>query len=271
MPRIFGLSISTVYRNIMLTALVALAAVIAAELAPGRNRQQTTQPNRDEQLLATRVAEFSVHGVPLPQAVELLSKKTGVPIRAEWGPLKEYRDKTVTVDISDERLDEVIAAIFDTRRVNPDGLRDFVDFDIVNGVLVISSMKGLAQSRLVWRLYDVRDLVADDYWGYPGHTGEVLAAKWKDQQALLAFAPSSSITPASPDVRDARLLDLALLIRQGAGMRNWEYTAGYGVILPAGHALVQPYGGRIAVLQTRYGHRKVEELLAHLRMPVQAK
>jgi hypothetical protein len=61
------------HRNILLTLLFLLVAVVAVDLSPAR--RAAAAPD-DENILATRASDFKVQALPLPRAVEFLSKKT---------------------------------------------------------------------------------------------------------------------------------------------------------------------------------------------------
>ncbi len=218
---------------LMLMALIAAAAVWWL----------ATQPNRQDRLLATRVGEFSAHGIPLHQVLASLSKKTAVPITVDWVELEAYRDKLIDVDLHGERLDDAIASLFSTERVNPNGVEPWVDFDVTRGSLTVTTMGGLAAQCMNARIYDVRDLLTEKFWGAESEPNEL----------------------GLPG--DRHLRDIGLLIRGGAGVRNWDYVGGnsFGTLVPTGHAWMKRCKDRLLVMQTHYGHRKIAAFLNALR------
>jgi hypothetical protein len=241
-----------VFRNIVLTVLLIVAIVIAAELArPGPAPPPLDDRAENEfasarKVLERRISELNLHGITVQQSLELVHRQTGVPIEVNWNSLENVRDRQVDIELRDVAIGDLLQFLFCLDRYD----QAFYplqqpEFDVIHGTIVVgksvfNDSRTFPVGALTLRSYDVRDLLTDEYWGY-----------------------ESGPKPAK--VGDARLGELSWLVQNLAGMKNYEVQAGTHGQEPSGTACIYAMAGRLFVVQTAYGHLQVEDFLARLR------
>jgi hypothetical protein len=232
-------------RNILLTALLIVAIVIAIEMRATRPRTQA-EPELSavvQECLDRRIPNLVIYGGTYREAIEQMKRATGVPINVDWTTIPKWDAQKIDIELHDIALGDAVAYLF---RMDRMGFSDAeqVDFEILNDHLFITSSKRFPPSAVALRLYDVRDLLTDQYWG-------------------CASGPDPTQTQL------ARLDALARLIEAFAGSRNWIMGSRRG----GSHGLGEEFGygdirfgaGRLFVNQTTRGHRQVEAALERLR------
>lgn len=245
------------YRNVLLTVLVLLTAVVAIELwhparartVPAPNDEAAFQTNR--RLLETRIPDLDLRNITVGEAIEQIRKATHVPIAVNWQSLEELRKRPVDIELQNVTLGDAVQFVlcldaYDWAQFNiPQA-----DFDVVNGTLVIGATtqghrpSGFPPRALRLRVYDVRDLLSDSYWGYLSTGGQDTARG------------------------DSRLDELEGLVEHYSGMKNWArqgVTGSFSGHEPDGFASMSGLAGRLFVVQTTYGHLRTEAFLERLR------
>jgi hypothetical protein len=245
------------YRNVLHTTLVLLTAVIAVKLwrpshtppPPAPNDEAAFAANR--RLLETRIPDLDLRNVTVGEAIETIRKATHVPIAVNWQSLDELRKRPVDIELRDVTLGDAVQCILCLDRFNgvQFGLSQ-ADFDVVDGTLVIGATSrgnqtsGFPPRTLRMRVYDVRDLLSDAYWGYQSTGGQKMARG------------------------DSRLDELQNLVQSYSGMKNWErqgITGSFSGHEPEGFASIYGFAGRLFTVQTTYGHMRTEAFLERLR------
>jgi hypothetical protein len=245
------------YRNVLVTLLVLLTGVVAIELwhpartppAPAPDDEAAFQANR--RLLETRIPDLDLRNVTVGEAIEQVRKATHVPIAVNWQSLDELRKRPVDIELQNVTLGDAVQFVlcldrYDWAQFNiPQA-----DFDVVNGTLVIGAtrqgnhLSGFPPRALRMRVYDVRDLLSDSYWGYQSTGGQNIARG------------------------DSRLDELQGLVQNFAGMKNWDPGPRMGTFSgyePEGFASIYGFAGRLFIVQTTYGHMRTEAFLERLR------
>lgn len=245
------------YRNVALTILVVLTAIIALELA--RAPRPTPAPTPDDEaafqanrrVLETRIPELDLYNTNVGQAIELIRQATHVPIAVNWQSLDELRKRPVDIELHNVTLGDAIQFVLCL-----DQYDEFqfpmpqAEFDVANGTLMIgpgrsgTTGSSFPARALRLRAYDVRDLLTDAYWGYQPAGGQNTARG------------------------DSRLDELQGLVRSYSGLKNWDLGPKFGTYSgqePEGQASIYGFAGRLFVLQTTYGHMRVEAFLERLR------
>jgi hypothetical protein len=158
----------------------------------------------------------------------------------------EVRDRQVDIELHDVAVGDVLQFLFCLDRYD---LAFYPypqpEFDVIHGtVLIATSVQGTSRTfpagALTLRIYDVRDLLTDEYWGYQSADQSVFEG-------------------------DSRLGELRWLVQNLAGMKNYELQSGTHGQEPEGFASINSSAGRLFVVQTAYGHLQVEAFLARLR------
>ncbi|HET6246089.1 MAG TPA: hypothetical protein VFE47_00175 [Tepidisphaeraceae bacterium] len=234
-------------QNAMWTLLFVLLAVIGVEMARAIRRPPPAAPSpvqnqADETaelaLLDRKIDRLSLENATLKQAVEALQTKTGVPIEVDWTDLEKWRDMQVDLELHGARLGDVIAFLFSLHRSRTYQCSQ-ADFAAVDGKVLITGSKVLPVTAMYERVYDVRDLLSDEYWG---------------------CAPGT----VTGQVYDGRSTELCRLLTEQSEIRNWKAVNVFGQM--DGTATYLDFGGRLFITQTAYNHRRVRSVLKRLRI-----
>jgi hypothetical protein len=253
------------YRNVALTLLVILTAIIALELARAPRRVPAPSPGDEaafqanRRVLETRIPDLDLRNTTVGEAIELIRQTTHVPIAANWQSLDDLRKRPVDIELHNVTLGDAMQFLLCLDQYDASYFPiPQAEFDVANGMLMIAAPgRRFAQNSnfpsrsLRLRIYDVRDLLNDSYWGYDS-TGGQNAARG-----------------------ESRLDELQYLVQTYAGMKNWQYGIRQGPNAsgggsssgqePNGPASVYGLAGRLFVVQTTYGHMRTEAFLERLR------
>jgi hypothetical protein len=244
----------SMYRNVVLTILAITTSFIAIRLAlpaapPGLDpfkSERIFQANR--QVLEKRIAHLSLKNMTVGQAIEQLCAQAGVPLAANWKGLEQTRDRPVDSELRDVTFGDAVQFLLCLDRsdwsYNP---YPQVEFDVANGSVFIGLGNALSAAppefparAMTVRIYDVRDLLTDEYWGY---------------------ISTASVTANG----ESRLGTIAQLVQRHAGLKNWELSGGTNDHGGLGVASMNWIAGRLVVAQSTYGHMRIEAFLARLR------
>ena len=260
------------YRNVMLTVLVLATGIIATELRPPRHPALPVPTPEDEvafqanrRVLETRIPELDLRDTTVGPAIDRIRQAARLGLAVNWQGLEDLRDRKVDIVLRNVAVGDAIQFVLCLDQYDVSYMPiPQAEFDIVSGTLILGAPRILMQrdpnqfpERLLRvRVYDVRDLLTDEYWGY---------------------ASTASQTRAH---EDARLHEVVGLVRQYAGMKNWAIetrSAGtHSSIMsltsePDGSAALNGFAGRLIAVQTTYGHMQIEAFLARLRAMHQGK
>ena len=241
------------YRNVLLTALVLLTAVVAIELSrPARTRAAPASDDEaafaaNRRVLEIRIPDLDLRNVTVGEAIEQIRRATRVPIAVNWESLDDLRKRPVDIELQNVTLGDAVQFVlcldqYDTYQFP----MPQAEFEVANGTLMIGASRGgnFPERALRLRVYDVRDLLTDSYWGYQSTGGQTTARG------------------------DSRLDELQGLVRTYAGMKNWNpgmQSGSFSGNEPGGLASMYGFAGRLFVVQTTYGQMRVEAFLERLR------
>ena len=174
------------YIKIMLTRLVIATAGLAIVMSRRANSPAIAPVQPVADVLDTPVYRISLESVTYEQAVAALSKNSGVQISIDpsaLGRVGSFRGaspgssfifggSTLSVALDD------LSHLFEKN-----GDRLFYH-DNGDGKVVISAFE---DGRPCTRVYDVRDLLTDQYWGVPSDAGHAQANQSTRLQSLVSF------------------------------------------------------------------------------------
>jgi hypothetical protein len=225
------------YVRIMLTLLVAATAFIAVRLAiPSRSVPvSVSTPGVAEAALDGTIDSLEFNATPAEQAVKVIEQKTGIHIVVNWDSLVKRGvspQSPVTASLQYVAVSDALHAILQA------GNKDWrLTSNSLGDTLTLSVLDDVPRYRLSVRVYDVRDLLTDEYWGAKS---EAAAATEIDRL--------NSLTGLVDTYVRGERLDIQRLDDTGP---------------PTPH--VTGFAGKLIVSQTTEGHRRVEHFLAWLR------
>jgi hypothetical protein len=246
------------YRNVALTILVILTAIVALELArapralPAPTPEDETAFEANRRVLETRIAELNLHNTTVGEAIERIRQATHIPFAVNWESLEKLRDRPIDAELHDVALGDAVQFVLCLDQYDASQFPlPQADFDVVNGTLIIggprrgsSAPNNFPPRALRMRMYDVRDLLAEPYWGYRPNPKQA-AERSEDRAQALGW-----------------------LVQSEAGMKNWDIShrpGSFNGFEPGGFASLNVWAGRLFVVQTTYGHMRIEAFLARLR------
>jgi hypothetical protein len=236
------------YRNVVLTLLTVTAIYIAVRLSHPKpallpvDDEQIFQANR--QVLEKRFAVLALRNTTVGGAIEQLCRGADVPLAANWKDLEGLRDHPVDIELRNVSLGDAMQFLLAL-----DGLyryRSLPDFSVANGTLVIAAHArqpyAFPVRSMTVRVYEVGDLLTDEFWG----------------------CKLSGTIPADGDSRIQALQDL---LQEDGGLVNWPRATGsLSMATQDDFASITSFGTKLVVLQTTYGHMRIESFLAQLRV-----
>lgn len=231
------------YVKIMLTLLVAVSAFIALRLAvpPAASPLVVAgAPGVADLALDSKIDFLELNAVPASQAVKVIEQKAGIHIVVKWDALgMQSISPSTPVTLS---LQNVVTADALASVLQSDGKDWQLTCNTSGDTATVSVLDRIPTLETSVRVYDVRDLLTDEYWGVKSEASEA-----QSNQKL-------------------RTDSLMNILTAYAGAVGWD---------PSDHfrgrqsAVVttekQEFAGRIIVTQSTQGHRRVEEVLAWLR------
>ncbi|HWE97017.1 MAG TPA: hypothetical protein VG269_23850 [Tepidisphaeraceae bacterium] len=227
---------ATRWMNAMVTLLAASMAIIAVKLAvPRRMSAPLREKNIVEQKLMERIPELKLKGMAVDEAVKELGKIAGVNIVVKWEFPQDNRPRhrIVDVDLHDISLLAALHCIVgEDMHCNAEG-----------EVVMVGPPWSFYSADMTVRVYDVRDLISDEYWG--------------------SKSPQADAVP----VEEARSHAIVRAVKDYTNIENWVQSGLSTRAGPSsgGQATATACAGRLIVLQTTDGHLKVEKLLELLR------
>jgi hypothetical protein len=232
--------------KVLLTSVVVLLTIIAFELR--RSAWTNTPPPLQPQLpfaeskLNERISTFKLDNVSVSDAVKALSSRCGIPISVDWAGLTSSNEppvstRVVTLDMSDVPVWAILKSIFAQPSLTWD---DSLHFAVVGDTVFVTRGQSLATIEMSLCVYDVRDLLSDDRWGSASDPATVAIRK-----------------------REVALIDA---IRAYSVAGDWRPQPTIGGLGMGANMCI--YSGDLIVVESSYGHRKVQEFLAQLRNPV---
>lgn len=243
------------YVKLLLGVLVLLAAGIVFALARPRPPGVAGAALAPDPL-DSNVPDVHLKDVPLSEAVDTLARLTRTNIRVNWDQLAAfgYRPGTaVELDLHDVTLLAALRVLFE-RDETPD--RPTLAYDADGGVISIADAEK-TPARLVVRVYDVRDLVSDEYFGRPPRPADGgVGVPAEDRVGNLAAAVRRYIGQPEPGGQSGGLF--------GSSGRAWPVPAGSGALA---NPNVRGWGGRLIVVDSMAAQREVQLLLMRLRDP----
>lgn len=233
---------TAMYTKIMLTILIAASTFIAMRLAIPRASPPLVggAPGLADAALDSKIDSLELNAVPAGQAVKLLEQKTGIHIVVDWDALgKQSVSPTTPVTLS---LKNVVTSDALNSVLQSDGKDWQLTCNTSGDTATIFVLDRIPTLQTSVRVYDVRDLLADEYWGV-----------------------NSSASEAQVNQKQ-RMDSLMNLLTAYAGAVGWDPSARFGGQQSEVVATEKKeFAGRIIVTQTTQGHRRVEEVLAWLR------
>ncbi|MDB5300767.1 MAG: hypothetical protein JWO87_2430 [Phycisphaerales bacterium] len=227
------------YVKIVLTLLLAVSAFIAVRLAipPRAAPVAVPAPGAAEAALEADIDSLEFNATPAEEAVKVIEQKTGIHVVVDWdGLANRYavsRQAPVIASLRKVKVADALHVI-----LLPHDLDAPLASVSVGDTITISAAEDVPGYQVSVRVYDVRDLLTDDYWGMKSPESEAAAMQ---NDRLRALVPLVS-TYVHGDRQD---------IRTGNGpVQDFPVTA---------------FAGKLIVKQTTGGHRRVEQLLAWLR------
>jgi hypothetical protein len=197
--------------------------------------------------------DFDVVEMPLKDVCLMLRQNTGIELLLQMKKLEEASvsaDTPITKSLHQVRLSTLLELVLSDLELT------YVEKD---GLLLITTPED-AESRMVVRVYDCRDLLA---MAAPASADKLVlpAARPIDSKPNTAFDQllggknSESIRPISE--HDLRAMRLISLVQANIDTHTWAKTGGPGEI--------SEFNGLVVVTQTEQTHDKIERLLDMLR------
>jgi len=230
------------YVRWMLTLIALLLSVIAYRMIfPGPIPPPVPAPDPMETMLDRRLPEFKVENMGVDDVVALLAKQGHVPIHVDWADVQfhvKFKDHPVSVDLHDVPVWVALKTIF-----GDDWINQGIHFNVENGEVLVGLGNFFKPEELHVRVYDLRDLLTDEYW-------------------------DETTPPEKRDVvRHERASAMIFLIQSEAALRNYSFPGGSrnndGSL--DGFAWESEMPGQFVVGQTSYGQRQIEIAIARLR------
>jgi hypothetical protein len=255
------------YVKVMLTLLVALAAVIALALGrppspPDALAGRVEVPNP----LNTVIDEVELVDISLEQAVDVLRRKTGANIVVNWNEFEGTgidRSQPVETDLRNVSLLAALRVLFDHGKPSRGQHGEFrlprYDCEFSGGVVAVFN-PFVRPPQLLARAYDVRDLLADRFYLPPAPAPDSKAAP----RSNASGEERADGSAADDDGPAARLAELVKLVQRDPACADpmWAATSfAGGTPTPSVHG----WGGRLIVVQTAERHRNIEAMLEALR------
>jgi hypothetical protein len=230
------------YVKVMLTILVAVSAFIAVRLAfpPSSPPLVGQAPGVADAALDAKIDSLELDAVPASQAVQVIEQKAGIHILVDWNSLgSQSVSRNTPVTLS---LHNVVVADALSCALQADGKDWQLTCNTWGDTANIYVLDRIPTLQTSVRVYDVRDLLSDEYWG-------------------IKSGPEES----QPN-QTQRMDSLAGMLTAYAGLDGWKPSAHFSggqsaIVKTETHG----FAGRIIVTQTTHGHRRVQELLAWLR------
>ena len=226
----------------MLTLIALLLSVIAYRmLFPGPIPPPIPAPDPMEATLDRRLPEFKVENMRVDDAVALLAKQAHIPIHVDWADVEvhvKFKDRHISLDLHDAPIWVVLKTVF-----GADWTNQGVHFNVEGGEVLVGLGTFFKAEEMHVRVYDLRDLLTDEYWG-------------------------ETTPPEKRDVvRHERATAMLSLIQSEAALYNYQSSGGSrgddGWL--DGFAWINEMAGQLAVGQTSYGQRQFEIAIARLR------
>ncbi|HET6251626.1 MAG TPA: hypothetical protein VFE47_28330 [Tepidisphaeraceae bacterium] len=223
------------YIKIMLTLLVAATAALAIVMRPAPARTAAAQvipPSRLDEALDLRIRSLEIKDLPAEAAVRIMEEKTGIDIFVDWNSFEKTaggwgaqypfpRAEHVTFSLSNATLREAITCLFNCNKNRP-----FFTRGIGNRIEVLDA--AVPGQGLRSEMYDVSDLLSDDYW-------HISTPKGREDE-----------------IRKERMGDLISML----------YSCGWVNGLDTG---ATPLANRIMVIDSDIGHQRLRQILTWLR------
>lgn len=230
------------YVRWMLTLIALLLSVVVHRmLFPGPIPPAVPTPDPMESMLDRRLPDFKVENMRTDDAVTLLAKQSHVPIHVDWADVQihvKFKDHPVSVDLHDVPVWVVLKTIF-----GDDWINQGIHFNVENGEVLVGLGSFFKSEEMHVRVYDLRDLLTDEYWG-------------------------ETTPPEKRDlVRTERATAVIFLIQSEAALANHQFPGGSRADDGSldGFAWERDMAGQFVVAQTSYGQREIETAIARLR------
>ncbi|HET6246088.1 MAG TPA: hypothetical protein VFE47_00170 [Tepidisphaeraceae bacterium] len=233
------------YRNRLLILAILAATGTAVWLALPAPRAVAPAVDQTDALLDGGVSAgsglFDVELVTLDKAVAIISKAAGIPIAIDWPQLETAGyargDRHPVQILYGWTLRNALHSVFQSYSpcANKNELYPPLRYSMRDGTLLVSIDRDARQLRV----YDVRDLLTDGYWGtlpIPANASGFQTARMKDLCNYVACRLQTGI--------------------------DWGVLPS-GIVIPADR--VDSINGRLLVTTTPANHRHVERILASLR------
>lgn len=225
------------YVKVVLTLILLATTAVAVAIwrrPPARIIAPPLSPA--EQKLAENIDRLDLRGVTRHDAVALLQQRVGIPLSVDWNTVggtqvapSSFRDEKLDFDLRDVPL------WFALQRILGYNVRYWTD----HGHIMVRDDSRYPIGGLITRIYDVRDLISDAYWG--------VSSRGANADAVAA----------------ARVNALRDIVIEGASGNSWVELGGLGA--PGGYGSISAFGGRLIVSQTADVQVQVERVLAGLR------
>jgi hypothetical protein len=231
------------YVKFMLTVLVVATAMLAFRISRPVVVEAPipAPPGSAEAALDREMDPLPFWDMTVEAAVRKLQIVGNVKLDVDWDGLAKagiHRGDNIVGHTSSTPFSETIETAL---TAGHPGLRLVCEGegDTVSVTTETAFLRGLTV-----RTYDVRDLLADSYWG-------------------IAVAPAET-----PDTQQGRMYSLVFVIETSIGQHTWTWddrSAAVASMQSGSIATIQTWAGRLIVTQTPGNHRKIERMLATLR------
>ena len=230
------------YIRWILTLIALLLSLIAYRtLFPGPIPPPVPAPDPVEGMLDCRLPQFKVENMRVDDAVALLAKQTHIPIHVDWADVEvhvKFKDRRISLDLHDVPIWAVLKTIF-----GADWTNQGVHFNVEGGEVLVGLGGFFKAEEMHVRVYDLRDLLTDEYWG-------------------------ETTPPEKRDVvRNERTTAVIFMIQSEAALFNHQFPGGSRADDGSldGFAWEREMAGQFIVAQTSYGQRQIEMAIAGLR------
>jgi hypothetical protein len=206
-------------------------------------------PTPAEAALARVIPEVDLRGLTFEQAIARLEELGGVPIEVQWDNLRWIGASSASGQIRMHRVTLHQAMMLAFQEYRSWGVLEFYP----DGDRIVFDAPAAAMSREVYRLYDVRELLADAAEVYARRGSWAPSPSYDGDIALYPFV-EINVDLASGEI-------LASIITGLIEPDSWQEFGGV-----SGHLLVA--GTWLAVRHTPEVHRRVQALLRHMQQPI---